>query len=248
MFPIKDHNPSDRIPFVTYALIIANIAIYVLSIAVAPNDYATYQLYDAYALIPRDLLMRGEWGTVLTSMFMHGGLMHLAGNMLFLWIFGDNMEDAFGHIGFILFYLAGGAAAAMAQVASGPNSMVPMVGASGAIAAVMGGYILLFPKARVDILIFFVIFIRIIPLPAWIMLGLWMGMQIFGGLASSADTGGVAYWAHAGGFAAGVILTIPVFLSRGAGNFWRRNDGHPPHPEAQYQISQTRIPRVTRKR
>ena len=148
-------------------------------------------------------------------MFLHGGLLHLAGNMLFLWIFGDNMEDEMGHVGYLLFYLASGIGAGMAHVLAAPYSAVPTVGASGAIAGVMGGYLLLFPKARVDILFIFIVFFRIFTIPAWIMLALWFGLQIFGGAGANPDEGGVAYWAHAGGFVVGALLTLPVFFRKG---------------------------------
>jgi membrane associated rhomboid family serine protease len=181
-------------------------------------------------------------------MFLHGGLMHLGGNMLFLWIFGDNLEDEMGHLGYLLFYLAGGAAAGMAQVASAPSSQVPMVGASGAIAAVMGGYLLMFPRARVDVLVILIVIFRVFPLPAWMMLGVWFGLQVFSATAAIADTGGVAYWAHAGGFAAGVLLTLPVWLRRGGPAYWQRTHGHPPHPEAHYRNVRTSVPRSGRRR
>ncbi len=248
MFPIRDHNPSERTPFVTYTLIALNIAVFVLMSTVFTGEKATFKIYDDFALIPYELMNGQGILTLLTSMFLHGGFMHIAGNMLYLWIFGDNLEDAFGHVGFLLFYLASGVAAGLAQVASGPDSFVPMVGASGAIAGVMGGYILLYPKARVDIFIFLIVFVRIIPLPAWIMLGLWMGMQIIGGIGANADTGGVAYWAHVGGFVMGLILTVPLFFKRGGTAFWNRTHGQPPHPAAQYEITRTRIPRVARRR
>jgi membrane associated rhomboid family serine protease len=179
-------------------------------------------------------------------MFLHGGLMHLAGNMLFLWVFGDNMEDAMGHVGFLAFYFASGLAAAGAQVVSDPSSTVPMVGASGAIAGVMGGYLLLYPRARVDILIILVVIFRVIPVPAWIVLGAWFGIQIVQGAAIPSGGAGVAYWAHAGGFAAGLALTLPVWLRRGGTTFWHRTEGHPPHPEARYHWVKTRVPRVRR--
>lgn len=170
--------------------------------------------------------------------------MHLIGNMLFLYIFGDNVEDEMGHVPYLVFYLAAGIIAGLVQVIAAPGSDVPTVGASGAIAGVMGSYLLLFPRARVDILLILVIFIRIFPIPAWIMLAVWFGMQFVGGIGADLAAGGVAYWAHAGGFAAGIALTLPLWLKRGAVGFWRRTDGHPPHPEATYAPS--RIPKVRR--
>ena len=173
--------------------------------------------------------------------------MHLAGNMLFLWIYGDNMEDEMGHVPFLLFYLAAGIAAGLIHVVSAPFSMVPTVGASGAIAGVMGGYLLMFPKAKVDIFIFLVVYIRVLPIPAFIVLLLWFGMQFIGGIGADPDTGGVAYWAHAGGFVAGFLLTIPVWLREGGQAFWVRTDYHPPHPEATYKYVRSNIPKVRRK-
>ncbi|MEL6700192.1 MAG: rhomboid family intramembrane serine protease, partial [Pseudomonadota bacterium] len=193
MFPIRDHNPSDRLPFVTYALLIANVAIFLSYVPLLGQERELAIFFNTWGLVPRDLTTSGEVTGIFTSMFLHGGWMHLLGNMLFLWIFGDNMEDAMGHVGFLIFYLATGVAAALAQVAVGPLSPVPMVGASGAIAGVMGGYLLLYPRAKIDILFIFIIFFRIFPIPAWVMLGLWFGFQLVAGIADQAAGGGVAY-------------------------------------------------------
>ena len=152
-----------------------------------------------------------------------------------------------GHGGYLLFYLACGLLSALAHVISAPYSPVPTVGASGAIAGVMGGYLLLYPKAKVDILIIFIVFFRIFPIPAWIMLGLWLGMQFIGGVGADPTVGGVAYWAHAGGFIVGMVLTIPLWLRLGGPRFWTTTDGHPPHPQATYPTSASRIPKVKRK-
>ncbi|MGB0439530.1 MAG: rhomboid family intramembrane serine protease, partial [Paracoccaceae bacterium] len=184
---------------------------------------------------------------LVTSQFLHGGFMHIAGNMLFLWIFGDNMEDEMGHVGFLIFYLICGVFAALAQWVEEPYSLIPTIGASGAIAGVMGGYLLLFPKAKVDILLILIVFFRIFPIPAWIMLGLWFALQLGNGLISDPDLGGVAYWAHAGGFVVGLILTIPLFMRLGGRQFWDRTHGVPPHPEAEYKLIPTRVPVVRRK-
>jgi membrane associated rhomboid family serine protease len=243
MFPIRDHNPSERTPFVTYALIAANVIIFAITWPMFADPAALERLYYTWGLVPR----LSDPVTFVTSMFLHGGVMHLLGNMLFLWIFGDNLEDEMGHLPFLAFYLAGGLGAAFLQVAADPRSVIPMVGASGAIAGVMGGYLLLFPKARVDVLLFFIIIIRIIPVPAWIMLGVWFGLQLIGGYSASSQTGGVAYWAHAGGFVAGLVLTLPLWLRRGGTAFWTRTEGHPPHPAARYRLEPTRVPPVRRK-
>ena len=247
MFPIRDHNPSGRTPYVTYALIAANVAVFLAYWLPAPSEAALNGFFSTWGLIPGRLMQGGGVETLLSSMFLHGGLMHLAGNMLFLWIFGDNLEDEMGHVGFAVFYLLSGLAAAAAQIAADPMSPIPMVGASGAIAGVMGGYLLLFPKARVDVLIIIVIFFRIFPVPAWIVLAIWFAMQVFSGAATPLDGGGVAYWAHAGGFVGGLVMALPALMRRGGRDYWRRTEGHPPHPEAEYPIGRSSIPRVPRR-
>ncbi|WP_299298634.1 rhomboid family intramembrane serine protease [uncultured Tateyamaria sp.] len=244
MFPIRDHNPSGRTPYVTYLLLVANIAIFLSYVGLFQDPRALNALFFEYAAIPARITSGDGFRTLFSSMFLHGGWLHLAGNMLFLWIFGDNVEDEMGHIPFLVFYLATGLAAGLLHVMSAPYSPVPTVGASGAIAGVMGGYLLLFPRARVDILLILIIFFRIFPIPAWIMLVLWFALQFIGGLGSDPDAGGVAYWAHAGGFIAGIVLTLPLWLARGGPQFWNRTQGHPPHPEATY--SRSRIPKVHR--
>jgi membrane associated rhomboid family serine protease len=201
-----------------------------------------------WGVVPAAVSQGEGWIGLLTSMFLHGGWMHLIGNMLFLWIFGDNMEDAFGHLPFLLYYLAGGLAAAALQIAAEPASTIPMVGASGAIAAVLGGYLLLFPRARVDVLFIIVVIIRVVPIPAFVVLGLWFAMQLVGGFNTPSDGGGVAYWAHAGGFLAGLALAAPWWLVRGGPAFWRVTRGAPPHPETRYRVGRSRIPVVVRRR
>ena len=244
MFPIRDHNPSGRVPFVTRALVVLNVLIFLAYWFGLPNEMALDRFYFDWGLVPARVMQGGDWGAVLTSMFLHGGWAHLFGNMLFLWIFGDNLEDQFGPMGFLLFYLACGAGAALAQIAADPGSGIPMVGASGAIAGVMGGYLLLYPRARVDVLFFFLIFFRIFPIPAWAVLGFWFGSQVVAGLATPIDLGGVAYWAHVGGFVAGLLLVVPLWLRHGAWRFWRRTAGHPDHPAVVY--GKSRIPLVRR--
>jgi len=249
MFPIRDHNPSERIAWVTWALIVVNVAIHLYVVGTVTSDRALFDHYTAWAMIPALVSEGAALHTLVSSMFLHGDIWHLAGNMLFLWIFGDNMEDTLGHIGFLLFYLACGVASAGAQWLAEPLSPIPVIGASGAIAGVMGGYLLLFPKARVDILIFLVVLVRILPIPAWLMLGLWFAFQILAGVGSDPTTGGVAYWAHAGGFVIGLALMFPLWLSRGGPRWWDRTDGHPPHPDAAWgPLTPTTVPRVTRPR
>ena len=246
MIPIRDHNPSGRTPFVTFALIAANVLIFVLYWLALPSETALGRFFMEFGLVPARISYGEGYGTFLTSMFLHGGWMHLLGNMLFLWIFGDNMEEEMGHLGFLMFYLASGVAAALAQYLAEPGSMIPMVGASGAIAGVMGGYLLMFPRARVDVFFFFVVFFRVIPIPAFIVLGVWFAIQLGSGWATPADQGGVAYWAHAGGFIAGLAMSLPLWLRRGGAEFWSRTHGVPPHPVADYAAVRSRIPKVRR--
>lgn len=248
MFPIRDHNPSGRTPYVVYALMTINILVFLSYVPILDETYRLNAFFKDWALIPRELTQGSGQMGLLTSMFLHGGWLHLAGNMLFLWIFGDNLEDTLGHVGFLIFYLLCGLAAGGAQVLADPWSNIPMVGASGAIAGIMGGYLLLFPKARVDVIVIFIIFFKIFPLPAWIMLGVWFGFQLVMGVAVDTDLGGVAYWAHAGGFIAGMILILPAFLKRGGKAYWQETAGTPPHPEAKYDLTRSGIPTVRRRK
>ncbi|MBN2906895.1 MAG: rhomboid family intramembrane serine protease [Rhodobacteraceae bacterium] len=246
MFPLRDHNPSARTPYVTYALIAANVIVFLAYWPLFSDPRAVQAFFMTWALVPAEISNGSQMHGLLTSMFLHGGPIHLAGNMLFLWIFGDNLEDEFGHLKFLGFYLASGLAAGLAQYGIAPDSMVPMVGASGAIAGVMGGYLLLFPKARVDVLFIIVIVFRVIPVPAWLMLGVWFALQLFSGASAAPGDGGVAYWAHSGGFVAGVAMTLPLWLRLGGTGYWARTHGHPPHPEMRYRPST--IPTVRRRR
>ncbi|WP_040607476.1 rhomboid family intramembrane serine protease [Oceanicola sp. S124] len=246
MFPLRDHNPSDGTPFVTYLLIAANVLIFFSYAGIMGDAQAINAFFGTYAMIPARLSEGDGAATLFTSMFLHGGFMHLAGNMLFLWIFGDNLEEEMGHLGFLAFYLASGIGAGLTHVISAPGSMVPTVGASGAIAGVMGGYLLLYPKAKVDILFIIVVIFKIVPVPAWLMLGLWFAMQLFNGVGADPTGGGVAYWAHAGGFLVGFVLTLPTFFKRGGPAFWNRTHGRPPNPEAQYSFSRSSVPTVRR--
>ena len=217
MFPLKDNIPTDRVPVVTIALIVANVLVYLLlqegrwEITSATQGAWSF---DEHAAYPCDLAGRcdeapDDLPSVLTSMFMHGGLLHLGGNMLFLWIFGNNVEDSMGRLTFLAFYLAGGAAAIAAQTAVDPSAAVPTVGASGAVSAVLGGYLLLYPRARVITVIFIVLFFTLIELPAMVVLALWFAQQlVFGALdyASAGEGGGVAFFAHIGGFVFGLLV------------------------------------------
>ncbi len=248
MFPIRDHNPSSRVPFVTYALIAANIGVFLSYVGLLGNERALFELFWTWGAVPVKITHGVGFEGLFTSMFLHAGFMHLAGNMLFLWIFGDNLEDKMGHFGFALFYLASGLGAVALQIAVAPMSEVPMVGASGAIAGVMGGYLLLFPRARVDVLVIIIVIFKIFPMPSWIMLAVWFGLQVVNGAVNPADGGGVAYWAHAGGFIVGLLATVPVWLRAGGRAFWDRTEGHPDHPEAEYRAVRSRIPAVRRRR
>lgn len=246
MFPIRDHNPSGRQPYVTLALIVINVLVF-CGYWLPLTDEQIGMVFWTWGLVPAHVIDGQALPSLFTHMFLHGGWMHLAGNMLFLWIYGDNLEDEMGHLPFLGFYLLSGLAAAALQMAADLNSDIPMVGASGAIAGVMGGYLLLFPKAKVDVLFIFVIFFRIFPIPAWIVLGIWFAIQTFAGFATPSDQGGVAYLAHVGGFIGGFFLTLRFWLRRGGTAFWKANQGHPPHPEVTYPLAQSRIPTVPRR-
>jgi membrane associated rhomboid family serine protease len=232
MFPYKDDNPTELTPYVTVGLIALNVLVWVVVQGMgAPQPLA--HSVCTLGLIPGELLRTvpphtvvrlGEglacattshpaYATVLTSMFLHGGWFHLIGNMWFLWIFGNNIEDAMGHGRFVVFYLLCGLAAAATQVAASAHSAIPMIGASGAISGVLGAYLVLFPRVRVHTLIFLGIFVTTIALPAYLMLLYWFLLQLLGGLPSLAGVqgGGVAFFAHIGGFVTGALL-IRLFL------------------------------------
>jgi rhomboid family protein len=258
VIPIKDNIPTDRFPFVTVALIVANVLVYLLAVRHGGSFFSGPDAQEVmkYGAIPKALTHPGvhcaqvaqetpsgpqslgvvcnsallsangipaenplpTWQTVFTSMFMHGSFLHIAGNMLFLWIFGNNVEDSMGPVRFILFYLLGGIAALALQVAVGPNSTAPTVGASGAIAGVLGGYILLYPRARVLTLVIIIFFVTVIELPATVLLGLWFVIQALYGAVNLTDPtgsagGGVAYFAHIGGFIFG-LAAIKLFATK----------------------------------
>ncbi len=208
MIPIRDQIPTRRTPIVNYILIALNIFVFFLQWLAGSNQEA---LVTQYALIPANFLSDLNLENIITifsGMFMHAGLAHLAGNMLYLWIFGDNVEDSLGHGKYLLFYLIGGVIASLAHIFTNPQSQIPTVGASGAIAAVLGAYLVLYPRSRVLTFIPLGFFMRLTSVPAVIVLGLWFVLQLFSGVLSlgAADVGGVAFWAHIGGFVAGVVL------------------------------------------
>ena len=204
MFPISDVIPSRTVPIVTVSLIVINSVVFLYQ-WMLPQD-ALKLFVASYALVPAYFSL----SSVLTSMFLHGGWMHIIGNMLYLWIFGDNIEDQLGHGGFLVFYLAAGAVAAVGQVVINPYSMVPMVGASGAIAGVMGAYFVLYPESRILTAIFIFIFFDVVEIPAIFFLGIWFLMQLLSGVGSlgvsNASAGGTAFFAHIGGFLTGLLV------------------------------------------
>jgi membrane associated rhomboid family serine protease len=228
MFPIRDDNPHFLTPYVTYAIIAANFLTWAL-IQGFGSDMALAKSVCTLGLIPADLLNTIPSGTrfqitdtlwciigedrdphmLLTSMFMHGGWMHLIGNMWFMWIFGNNVEDSMGHVRFVFFYLLCGIGAAVFQILSNVESTVPMVGASGAIGGVMGAYVMLYPRVHVHMFIFLGFFMTTIAVPAMFMLGYWFLLQFIGGIGSiGAHGGGTAFWAHIGGFIFGAFLVL----------------------------------------
>ncbi len=216
MVPFKVDNPSRTFPFVTLGLIIANIIVFIWEMVTPMGGEQIALLYGA---IPHNLVtFRGAQMvsppvSVFTSMFLHGGFFHIGGNMLFLWIFGNNIEDELGRFRFLLFYLFSGVVAAYGNALTDPKSMIPMIGASGAISGVLGAYILLFPRARVHTLLFFGFFWQVVRIPAVFVIGFWILIQVFSGLLSTGTLqhGGVAWFAHVGGFLAG-LLTIRCWL------------------------------------
>ncbi len=217
MIPLRDDNPSETIPVVTYLLVMANVAVFAyqafIRISLGPHAAALF-VFRA-GLTPAELTHFSDIGppdlvpvplTILTSMFVHGGLLHLLGNMLFLWIFGDNIEDYMGHLRYLVFYIGTGVIATICHILGNPGSRIPVVGASGAISGVLGAYLLLYPKARVVTLIPIFFFFQIVRLPAFLFLGVWFVMQIL----STGSGVGVAFLAHIGGFLAGLIA-VPIF-------------------------------------
>jgi membrane associated rhomboid family serine protease len=225
VIPLRDANPTRRTPIVTLTLILACFVIFAwqLGLLASGGDAGLERFFERWGLVPANLAeawSRGErlspsTATLVTSQFLHGGWLHLLGNMLYLWIFGNNVEDRLGRLRFLLFYLGGGIAAGLAQYAIDPTSPVPMVGASGAIAATLGAYLVLFPRARITTLVFLGFFYQLIDVPALIVLGFWFVLQLIDGFASlGVDQigGGVAFFAHIGGFLAGAILARLILI------------------------------------
>lgn len=233
--PLNDNNPTRTTPYVVFVLIALNVLIFFYELSLqGTGENALDQFFRVWAIVPAELTDSfggralnpiGEWVTLISSQFLHGGWAHLGGNMLYLWIFGNNIEDQMGHRRFILFYLACGALAGLSQWIFSPESMVPTLGASGAIAGVMGAYIIRFPKAQILTLLPLGIIFTTIRVPALFFLGFWFVMQAFSSIASLGATadmgsGGVAYWAHAGGFVFGIVLgPLLGLFPRGQGPF-----------------------------
>ena len=220
MIPIKDKNPTHRFPIFTILIILVNIVVFLYEISLDVKALESFFL--TYGVVP--FSVNGAFGQglldpmavfpLLSSMFLHGGILHLGGNMLYLWVFGDNIEDKLGHGRFLAFYLLCGLAATLLHIVIDATSTVPTVGASGAISGVLGAYLLMFPKARVVTIIPIFFFLQVAELPALIVLGFWFVIQFFNGIASlgyeTAGMGGVAWWAHIGGFIAGLLFVIPL--------------------------------------
>lgn len=232
MFPIRDDNPTLTRSFVTIALVAANVLVWAVVQGFGTEPALSKSVCELGA-IPGELLGRAapgtsvplgpgfvcvidpvaDWSTAFTHMFLHGGWFHLVGNLWFLWVFGDNVEDAMGGVRFVVFYVLCGLAAFAVQALTGPGSAIPMVGASGAIGGVMGAYARLYPRAPVHLLIVFFFWVDRTVVPAFVMLGYWFVIQVLGGIpALASEAGGVAFWAHVGGFLAGIAL-VPVFVS-----------------------------------
>ncbi|MEX0618529.1 MAG: rhomboid family intramembrane serine protease [Pseudohongiellaceae bacterium] len=253
MFPIRDDNPTFSKPIATIFLIAVNVFAWVFLQGLGAVEPMAMSVCR-FGLIPGDLLgtlpdgtlvqvgpglgcrLDGgpAWHTLVTSMFMHGGWLHLIGNMWFLWIFGDNVEDTMGHVRFVVFYVLCGLAAAALQLVAGGDPAIPMVGASGAIGGVMGAYVLLYPRVHVYLLIFLGFFVTTVAVPAVFMLGYWFVVQLVGGVSASGVGGGVAFWAHIGGFVAGALLILvfrnPAMLRRHPYYGWKK-----PSPQRAWQ-------------
>ena len=229
MIPIRDLNPTERFPVVTVLLIVVNTVVFIYGLLLGQQSEALF--VTSFALVPARLfspdgvpagaLPAGL--TVFTSMFLHGGFLHIAGNMLYLWIFGNNVEDAMGRVRFIIFYLLSGVVAAFSHALPNAASPVPMIGASGAVSGVLGAYLLLYPGARVLTLMVFGLFVRTVEIPAMFILGFWFAFQFLSVLASPGSGGGVAWYAHIGGFAGGMVL-IGFFKRKNVPFGGRRRD------------------------
>jgi len=247
VFPYRDENETIRTPVATFALIAINLLVWIFWQGAGAHTLLEASVCN-YGLIPGELTALARPGdgfrmdedlvclvdagreplNLITAMFLHGGWLHLLGNMWFLWLFGNNVEDSMGPVRYVLFYLLSGITASLAHVWSEPTSIVPMVGASGAISGVMGAYIVLYPRVRVYCLVVIIFFVTTIAVPAWVMLGYWMLLQVLGGLEPAAS-GGVAFWAHVGGFLAGSVavkfFARPDYIAEHRARAWRPRMG-----------------------
>ena len=235
MIPLRDANPTSRTPVVTLGIIAACVLVFLYQLSLG-SGAALERFIVQWGVVPAELVhalrsgrfLSQETATLVTSQFLHGGFIHIGGNMLFLWIFGNNVEDRFGRLRFLVFYLVGGIIAALTQVFVDPTSTVPTIGASGAIAATLGAYLVLYPGARVTTAVFLVFFYQLIDVPAVVVLALWFALQLFDGIASlgiSSSAGGVAVFAHIGGFLFGAAVALLVRAAGGAGSARRSSVG-----------------------
>ena len=222
MIPLSDDNKTRRTPVVSYALLAVIVLAFLWQRQMGQAAVYAFGLIPARlihgAALPSQLEWAPAWTTVFTSMFLHGGWLHLAGNLLYLWIFGDNVEDALGRGRFVAFYFTCGLAAAMAQTVSETTSVIPMIGASGAISGILGAYLRLYPHAQVRVLVPLLIVFYTIRVPAWLVLGLWFLFQLASGATIQAGQGGIAFFAHIGGFLSGLIL-VGLFMPRRKARF-----------------------------
>ncbi len=207
MIPVKDENPTRRVPYVNWALILINIGVFLYTLlngSLGDQNCGPNNTICSYGLVPAEIATGMGLVTLLTSMFLHGGFLHIGGNLLYLYIFGDNVEDLAGHAGYLAFYLTTGIVGSLAHVASDPSSTIVTIGASGAISGVLGAYVRRFPSARVRAIVYYGFFVRLTRVPALVLIGFWFVYQLL--LAFLDVEGGVAYFAHIGGFAAGLLL------------------------------------------
>jgi len=214
MIPLGDENPTRIMPIITWALIITNVAIFLWEMLIDPRLSA--QMIQTFGFVPSAIVRQGTYYTFLTSIFLHGGILHLAGNMLYLYVFGDNVEDLCGHVPYLTFYLICGFAGSLLHLVSDWGSTIPSIGASGAISGLLGAYVYLFPSVRIRTAVTFGIFVRLVRLPAYVLIGFWFLYQLVLGLL--ATDASVAYWAHVGGFVAGLGLARVLA---------RRREAHP---------------------
>jgi membrane associated rhomboid family serine protease len=224
VLPLYDDNPRVMTPVVTYGLIAACTVVFLWQLSLGPRAQGAiafaYGMVPATlfgsARLPHELQLVPPWATLITSMFLHGGWLHLLGNMLYLWLFGRGVESAMGAPRYLVFYLLSGIAAALVQAAADPGAQVPLIGASGAIAGTLGAYLVLHPRSNIVVFVWIFIFVRLIAVPAVIVLGLWFLMQLLSALATTSGEPGIAFWAHVGGFVLGMLL-VPLFRRRGVG-------------------------------